>query len=65
MQAIQTDKATPAQIDAYLRELRELRDSGEINMWGAAPYLMDEFGMGRMEARDALLAWIASFRVGM
>jgi hypothetical protein len=61
-QAIQTDKATPAQIDAYLRELR---DSGEINMWGAAPYLMDEFGMDRMEARDALLAWIASFRVGM
>lgn len=61
MQTIQTDKATPAQIDAYLKELR---DSGETNMWGAAPYLMDEFGMSRYEARDALLAWIASFRVG-
>lgn len=62
MQTIQTDKATPAQIDAYLNELR---DSGETNMWGAAPYLMDEFGMSSREARDALLAWIASFRVGM
>lgn len=56
-----TDKATPAQINAYLQALRE---SGEINMMGAAPYLMDEFGMSRCEARDALLAWIASFRVG-
>ena len=62
MQTIQTDKATPAQIDAYLKELR---DSGDTNMWGAAPYLMDEFGMSSREARDALLAWIASFRVGM
>ena len=62
MQTIQTDKATPAQIDAYLKELR---DSGETNMWGAAPYLMDEFGMSSREARDALLARIASFRVGM
>ena len=62
MQTIQTDKATPAQISAYLNELR---DSGETNMWGAAPYLMDEFGMSSREARDALLAWIASFRVGM
>lgn len=52
---------TTQEINAYLIELR---DSGETNMWGAAPYLMEEFGMSRFEARDALLAWIASFRVG-
>ena len=60
MQTIQTDKATPAQISAYLNALRE---SGETNMMGATPYLMDEFGMSRLEARDALLAWIQSYRV--
>lgn len=60
-QATLTTQPTPAQIDTYLRDLRE---SGETNMMGAAPYLMQEFGMSRYEARDALLAWIASFRVG-
>ena len=58
---MQTTKPTTQEINAYLIELR---DSGETNMWGAAPYLMEEFGMSRFEARDALLAWIASFRVG-
>ena len=58
---MQTSKPTTQEINAYLIELR---DSGETNMWGAAPYLMEEFGMSRFEARDALLAWIASFRVG-
>lgn len=58
---MQTSNPTTQEINAYLIELR---DSGETNMWGAAPYLMEEFGMSRFEARDALLAWIASFRVG-
>ena len=41
--------------------LIELRDSGETNMFGAAPYLMNEFGMSRYEAKDALLEWMRSF----
>ena len=41
--------------------LIELRDSGETNMFGAAPYLMNEFGMTRYEAKDALLEWMRSF----
>jgi hypothetical protein len=41
--------------------LLQLRDSGITNMWGAAPYLMDQFGMNRYEAKDALLDWIKSF----
>ena len=43
--------------------LIELRDSGETNMFGAAPYLMNEFGMTRYEAKDALLEWMRSFRM--
>ena len=38
--------------------LNDLRDSGAVNMWGAAPYLMAEFDLDRYEARDALLAWM-------
>lgn len=41
--------------------LIDLRDSGETNMFGAAPYLMNEFGMNRYEAKDALLEWMRSF----
>jgi hypothetical protein len=38
--------------------LIELRDSGETNMWGAAPYIEREFGVRRAEAKDILLEWI-------
>ena len=43
------------EIHAYLSDLR---DSGEVNMFGAAPYLIRDFGMGRVEAREALLDWM-------
>jgi hypothetical protein len=42
--------------------LLELRDSGETNMFGASPYLQQEFGMTQYEAKDALLEWMQSFR---
>jgi hypothetical protein len=38
--------------------LVELRDSGEINMWGAGAYLQDRFDMNRQEAKQALLDWM-------
>lgn len=41
--------------------LIQLRNSGETNMWGAAPYLQREFGLTYKEAKDILLAWIKSF----
>ena len=46
----------------YLDYLVELRDSGETNMWGAAPYLEREFGLTRREAKDILIKWIESFK---
>ena len=39
-----------------------LRDSGAINMFGAGPYLEQEFGLSRYEAKDALLAWMKGGR---
>jgi hypothetical protein len=41
--------------------LDELRESGATNMFGAGPYLQDEFGMGRREAGKAVCAWMESF----
>ena len=38
--------------------LSELRDSGAVNMFGAAPYLAEEFGLDRREAKKVLLEWM-------
>jgi hypothetical protein len=38
--------------------LIELRDSGETNMWGAAPYIEREFNVSRADAKTILLEWI-------
>lgn len=35
-----------------------LRDSGETNMWGAAPYIEREFDVSYAEAKNILLEWI-------
>lgn len=50
---------TKEEINQYLSDLRE---SGEINMWGAGAYLEREFGMKRAEAKEALLEWILNFK---
>lgn len=39
--------------------LNRLRESGETNMFGAAPYLREEFGMTRREASSTLTDWMA------
>lgn len=42
--------------------LDDLRESGVTNMWGASPYLVEEFGLTRQDAKDVLLQWIKSFK---
>jgi hypothetical protein len=44
------------------RYLDSLRDSGRINMLGAAPYLAEAFCMSRSEAREVLRQWMESFK---
>jgi len=41
--------------------LNNLRDSGVTNMFGASPYLQDEFGLDRKESREMLAKWMRSF----
>lgn len=38
--------------------LNQLRYSGKTNMFGATPYLQEEFGLERTEARDILTEWM-------
>lgn len=48
--------------EEYYAYLEDLRDSGVTNMFGAAPYLQEEFGLDRYEAREVLLQWMQSFK---
>ena len=46
----------------YFDYLELLRKSGVTNMFGAAPYLQQEFGLDRREARTILKQWMESYR---
>ena len=48
-------------MNEYFEYLEELRQSGVTNMFGASPYLMREFGLGKYEARDILSQWMKSY----
>ena len=45
----------------YFDFLVDLRDSGAINMFWAAPCLSAEFGLDKHEAKQVLLTWMESF----
>lgn len=47
--------------DEYLEYLDDLRESGETNMFGATPYLEDDFDLSRADARSVLSYWMKSF----
>jgi len=41
--------------------LDNLRESSVTNMFGAAPYIMEEFDVDRNMARDLLKHWMENF----
>ena len=47
--------------DEHLTFLDELRETGAINMFGAAPYLAEAFEMNKQEARRVLMYWMETF----
>jgi len=51
----------PEGMDEYFIYLERLRRSGVTNMFGAAPYLQEEFGLSRRDARDTLTAWMNNY----
>ena len=42
--------------------LDQIRDSGKINMFGAARYLVDMYGIDKYKAREVLAAWMKSYK---
>lgn len=46
----------------YYLYLEELRKSGVTNMFGAVPYLMDEFDIDEKSAKDILLNWMKNYK---
>lgn len=47
--------------NVYWIFLEVLRRSGETNMYGAAPYLEEAFGVSRKDARDILMDWMSNY----
>lgn len=45
----------------HLSFLDDLRESAVINMFGAANYLVTEFGIDRNTARNILTYWMETF----
>lgn len=41
--------------------LDELRESGVTNMYGAGPYVEDEFDVDRRTARSLVVEWMETF----
>lgn len=48
-------------MEDYFNYLDELRESGVTNMFGAADYLVAEYGIGKNEARKILAAWMKQY----
>lgn len=48
-------------LDVIYNFLDRLRESGRINMFGAAPYIAETFGLSRQESRQALSSWMKTF----
>ena len=46
---------------AYYEYLEDLRQSGVVNMYGAAPYLQDHYGLEEREAELVLLSWMKNY----
>jgi hypothetical protein len=47
--------------DEHLEYLDDLRESGLTNMFGAVPYIKEEFGLDRKTSRQILSYWMETF----
>ena len=55
-------KERPAIVtEEHLQFLDALRESGATNMFGARPYLVEEFGLEEEDAKTILVHWMRSF----
>tara|TARA_Y100001938_G_C7722256_1_gene250531 strand:+ start:153 stop:338 length:186 start_codon:yes stop_codon:yes gene_type:complete len=52
------NKITQEQADKFLNKLRE---SGKVNMYGAAPHLQKKYNLTRYDAMSHLTCWMENF----
>lgn len=51
-------KPSQDEVNAFLDDLR---DGGEINMYGAGPYVADAFDLDKRTAREMLSVWMRTY----
>lgn len=49
------------EFERYFGFLDNLRESGVTNMFGASPYLIEEFGVDKSTAQRILIEWMRTF----
>jgi hypothetical protein len=47
--------------ESMFQYLDNLRESGQVNMFGSGAYLQSAFGLSRYEAKDVVLEWMETF----
>lgn len=52
---------TEDEIVEFFRTLSDIRDSGTVNMFGAADLLVTEFQINRFSAKIILRSWMENF----
>lgn len=52
---------TDEQLEECSEYLDELKESGVTNMFGATPYLVNQFGFSKIDARLVLAKWMADY----
>lgn len=57
--AIELSETIRQEVKVYLNELRR---SGVTNMYGAAPYVENEFDMDKQTARKYVVDWMGNFK---
>jgi hypothetical protein len=54
-------RKTTKQEKEVMEFLNVLRESGVTNMFGAGPYIQEEFGLDKKESRRILTLWMENF----
>ena len=54
-------RKTTEQEKEVMEYLNFLRNTGATNMFGAAPYVQEEFGIDKNEARRLVSLWMSNF----
>ena len=60
-----TDEFTRDELAELFQYLDSLRESGVTNMFGAAPYLVEQYGLDRAMARKVVTAWMTTYSTKM